>query len=262
MIGLTISGADDDVDPRQLVDIWRSDPWVEFGILVSSSRQGSARYPSRAWRDRLVSEAPPEMRLSMHLCGAVASDVVRALPGGPISRWLPPEPSRFQRVQLNGYFKHAADSRIGSCPEEVIANLRTQSIACMPPFDWIIQATSPTELRPALADANAIGNACVLLDASGGRGTADGFQEWFSDAEAFCRGPRVGFAGGIDLRNIRRVLDQVHGRSGWFAREATRGWWIDLESGARDADDRFCLATVREIVSVAGSWRSENLRSA
>ena len=37
---VTITGADHDVRPQELVDLWKEFPFVEFGILFSPRQQG------------------------------------------------------------------------------------------------------------------------------------------------------------------------------------------------------------------------------
>ena len=52
-IRCTITGADDLVDPDDLVVLSREYPFVEWAILISASRAGTPRYPSSAWLERL-----------------------------------------------------------------------------------------------------------------------------------------------------------------------------------------------------------------
>ena len=50
---VTITGADDAVDPGALVALSAEFPFVEWGILFSKSREGEARYPSAEWAARI-----------------------------------------------------------------------------------------------------------------------------------------------------------------------------------------------------------------
>lgn len=94
---MTFTGADDTVDPRWLAALSTFHTAVEWGILFSKAHQGSARYPSPAWIDKLeaVKTAAPGLHLSAHLCGAYVRDICR----GEFTE--PPGWGMFDRVQLN-----------------------------------------------------------------------------------------------------------------------------------------------------------------
>ena len=100
---VTISGADDAVDPQALVSLSHQYPFVEWGILCSASRAGSPRYPSREWMIRLENTVKEEfhrgyeMHLSSHFCG----DVARAAMADRLHDF--PVIERVQRIQINGY---------------------------------------------------------------------------------------------------------------------------------------------------------------
>jgi hypothetical protein len=52
---VTLTGADDDVDPQQLAEISQEYPFVEWGILFSQSKSGVERYSSIDWVVELLS---------------------------------------------------------------------------------------------------------------------------------------------------------------------------------------------------------------
>lgn len=68
---VTITGADDAVDPRHLFELSREFPYVEWAILRSIGRVGTNRYPSEAWLHELGHEALKhrDARFAAHLCG-------------------------------------------------------------------------------------------------------------------------------------------------------------------------------------------------
>ena len=66
---VTITGADDDVDPEALLALSREFPFVEWGILYSAKRVGTPRYPTTEWMARL-----PPVPKAFHLCGQSARD--------------------------------------------------------------------------------------------------------------------------------------------------------------------------------------------
>lgn len=73
---VTITGADDNTNPSDMISISKDFPFVEWGILFSISRQGTERYPSLVWVDELMKMVlshnctePNQPKLSAHLCG-------------------------------------------------------------------------------------------------------------------------------------------------------------------------------------------------
>lgn len=97
---VTITGADDSVRHADLVELTKKYPFVEWGILLSASREGTPRYPSFGWMKELEQIYKRwQMQLSGHLCG----QWVRALCRG--HRRFESERSEivgmFRRVQIN-----------------------------------------------------------------------------------------------------------------------------------------------------------------
>ena len=67
---ITLTGIDDKTDIKELVRLQKQYPLVEFGVLLSWSRQGSERrYPSFQ-TIKAFNEA--SLRLSAHVCGNAA----------------------------------------------------------------------------------------------------------------------------------------------------------------------------------------------
>lgn len=68
---VTVTGADDTVDPLELVRLADRYPFVEFGILLSFGSKGLARFPSDKWLEELrhVTSERPDIKLSGHICG-------------------------------------------------------------------------------------------------------------------------------------------------------------------------------------------------
>ena len=61
---VTMTGADDSVDPQKLVDLSARYPNVEWGILFIGG--AGARFPTKLWVDELLKVAPPTMNLCAH----------------------------------------------------------------------------------------------------------------------------------------------------------------------------------------------------
>lgn len=216
---VTITGADDGVDPRALVALAREFPFVEWGILMSTKRQGTARYPSHDWIVRLMVAASgtPTM-LSAHLCG----DRARGALAGDVNE----VDSAFQRHQINGFTAPAA---------RLVALART----C--PIEFILQVRDEAQIQPAADVARAIGTdaegrASLLYDPSGGRG----IEPFRWPVVPF--GVRMGYAGGIRPDTVEEVISAIPLTS--------EPYWIDMESGVR-VGDRFDLDLCREVLTRA-----------
>ena len=70
---VTITGADDSIDPIELCKIADEFPFVEWGILLSKSSVGNPRFPSYNWLGELLKlqsyNDVKKMSLSGHICG-------------------------------------------------------------------------------------------------------------------------------------------------------------------------------------------------
>ena len=215
---VTISGADDGVDVKELEALSREFPFVEWGILLSHTRSGKQpRYPSPRWLTALEWLWGPEMKTALHVCGRAALEVM-----DKPARWL--AHSTFKRVQINGWAPGVANLDVlGRCAREH---------EC----EFILQARSEDVLQAAAHEAMAIGSASVLFDPSGGRGI-EAFQ-WPTAP----LGARMGYAGGIKPETVLDVLAELGPRA---------DFWIDMESGVRDEHDRFDVGRVRAVLEAA-----------
>ncbi len=249
---VTITGADDGVDPNHLIALSREFPFVEWGILYSTKRSGTPRYPTNAWM-RSLHEArgaafgilgihsPTFPKFSLHLCGQAARETAKGradhIDHCAIST---------QRVQLNGYEPTDPDEH----PQlEGLAELIYQ----MPYLEFILQARDAKALVGCASDARALKNASVLYDPSGGRGIHEGV--WPSKP---ARDVRTGYAGGIWLGTIQEAIRHVvlHNAD-----------WIDMESGVRTSfgmdaptSDDFDLNRVRAVLEAAAQLIGGNVR--
>lgn len=72
---VTVTGADDSIEPSELFSVQEKYPFCEFGILLSHKQTlngGGNRFPSKEWIYSLVSECRRRGRkpnISAHLCG-------------------------------------------------------------------------------------------------------------------------------------------------------------------------------------------------
>ena len=97
---VTITGADDNINPVELASIAQDYPFVEFGILVSKNNFGNNRYPTIKWLNELAFyKQAYKLKLSIHLCGAYARDMIE---GNDIAfTELGEIHTIFERVQIN-----------------------------------------------------------------------------------------------------------------------------------------------------------------
>lgn len=223
---VTITGADDNVDIRDMLYLSILFPFVEWGILFSnaSDRIGTPRYPTEAWIKSLERIADKEwVKLSAHVCGSLSRSIVSGM--GDMG-WYDKWGKMFGRMQINGWPKpgeRGAESSFHYA-RHLRLNANTHKLR------YILQAREASDLP--LVAAEAYGWADVLYDPSGGRGV---------DAGVWPQGPtvtRCGYAGGIGPHNIDSVLDSL-----------PEGWaWIDMESGVRDEQNRLDLRKVRTVL--------------
>lgn len=216
---VTITGADDNVDPVDLVRLSAEFPFVEWGILFSPKRSGTPRYPSMEW-ERRTGSFWSRIRCAAHLCGEFTRRTVEGDPS--VIETLPPW---FRRVQLNGVDLKAP--ALGS----VIAAHRN--------VDFILQARDRDELTAALAIDRPAISCAALYDPSGGKGLRQ--VSW---PRTFAR-TAVGFAGGIGPDNVVGHLDALA--------EYGQRFWIDMESRVR-TNDAFDLGLVREVLELVAEW--------
>lgn len=242
---VTISGADDAVDVRDLAALSLSFPFVEWGLLFSAKREGTPRYPTAAWRDKLRTAlrsavATYPHQISIHLCGQAARDTM----AGDV-RWLTEILRCDRRVQLNGWTPspdvehqaalHAlARSLPPTCP---------RGLPRRPEF--ILQVRHEDLMQAAANEARfLVYSASALFDPSGGRGL-EAFRWPVAPI-----GLKLGYAGGIKPSTVEAVLTEIT-----LSRGTNRNpYWIDMESGVRDGADRFDLGLVRQVLESCAKW--------
>ncbi len=220
---VTVTGADDDVDPTELRALSMEFPFVEWGILFSRTRFGTPRYPCTSWIQSFAQVArASSMALAAHFCGQCARDTLagdecglKALFGGV-----------FQRVQLNGFVAAAAEPLIRIAPKHSV--------------EFILQARVEEEIQDAVHAAARMPRASILFDPSSGQGI-EAFR-W----PVAPLGVRMGYAGGIKPSTVVDVLRDIGPVDGDF--------WIDMESGVRDEHGSFDLQRVRAVLEAARPW--------
>jgi len=246
---VTITGADDEVDPERLAEFSKDFPFVEWGILFSPKHEGTPRYPSQKWVRKLeaVAAKTPEMTLSAHLCGAamraVTTGKIEALssiyamitpikPSRPMAGSWTPARMLWKRIQLNGFDAFT--------PEGSYA---LQILHAFSPFEYIVQWP---RRDAAMVELGALPRVSVLYDPSGGRGESP--KDWPAAVPGAKHG-RMGYAGGITPTNVRSAIERITSVAG-------ESFWIDMESGVRE-DDRFDLTHVNTVLKIVAEKRRE-----
>lgn len=210
---ITFTGVDDATDlgaARELAAQYN----VEFGFLFSPERQGNEpRYPSMRTVYKALMFASPRQRYAAHLCGGYS----RQLLAGAKTAIDDLLPNHFARVQVNTAFR----------------GIDTAAIA-----EWA-QSVKAQPILQCRGEFPADDNVSWLFDASGGRGLLPPAWPYaWPDRE---RPPLVGYAGGLKPENITAALPLIA--------KAARGvpYWIDMESGVRDENDRFSIEKCRAV---------------
>lgn len=221
---VTLTGADNTVNPKQLIALSKEFTFIEWGLLIGS--EVKKRFPSPAWLGTLQDEIPQfpsTTRLSMHLCGRPLREILFH------GRWTAGSVEDIGRMQLNVNscdFSECADAR-----KAIALNIKTvrDSLGIQ---EIIVQLGGRNDwLLDELLQISV--NASGLYDRSGGTGVKPSVwpianPDW-----------RVGYAGGIGPETIRDDVLAILDAAG------ERPTWIDLESKLRTPDDKFGLATCR-----------------
>jgi phosphoribosylanthranilate isomerase len=221
---VTITGADDAVNPYDLIALSEKYEFVEWGVLFSSTAYGKDRYPTIGWRKLLYAAAMSAgnmINLSAHLCGRFVDE--RLYSRNSVHTEVE---TFFRRIQFNRFNKDNV--------EDVLQYSSMAGAAI------IIPHNAYTNKAIDNMDPEYRGHLSVLFDSSGGRGISPVKWPEF-DPYFFCNG----CAGGISEENVESVLTELVKRKDKF--------WIDLETGAR-TNDKFDLPKVERILEKASKF--------
>lgn len=214
---VTVTGADDGVDPRDLQATRKAHPLIEWGILYDPEKSGTPRFPSASWINRFFKQCA-EGSKSLHLCGAAVTEFIA---GDSDVMALA---NRFNRVQLNfraytlAFDVTDIDKAITRFGRPVITQYNSHN----------------AELTPAINASNHL----VLMDASEGLGRVA--HSWPEPLP----GKKCGYAGGLSDKTIEQQWPRIAAAAG-----PTR-IWLDFESGARDRFDQFDIPRVDKTLRI------------
>jgi hypothetical protein len=257
---ITVTGADDNIAPGDLLDLWRRHPALELGLLLSRNNTpgGCPRFPSLNWlsdlavflaqglADFLAQGMPTRtVPLSGHLCGEWVEQVLMGhRPRGFDEVLATGIASFIGRWQLNTHGKphlFSPSGLLGLCREEEWFRGRQVIFQLDGVNDGLAVSVFPT------------GRAAVLHDLSSGEGVVP--PAWNRPV------PRVrnGYAGGLGPDNVAAELVKIEA----LVPEGTRVW-IDAEtrlrsgkSSGRGSDSRLDLGLCRGFLEAAAPWTAE-----
>jgi hypothetical protein len=228
---LTLTGADDNTDPKKMAELSERFPFVEWALLFSQAKAGVSRYPSLDW----VENALPILsgcNLSAHLCGKWVDDANK----GRIT-FLDAESmsGAFGRLQLN-----QAKGRL-------LKVLKGETDFWHCAFDKPIILGGPYQAFNIPTDAFMLHGVSPLFDCSGGMGILA--SEWPAPAlDKYGKPLFCGYAGGLGPDNIEEELAKI---------EAVVGdaeIWVDMESKIRNNKDELDLEKCEQVLTRAKQW--------
>ena len=206
---ITFTGIDENCALAELIGLARREPRLEFGILYQGPDQPSEpRYPQRPWivetAARLAQAGVP---LALHVC----KDSVL---NGITFRETLPALEHFGRMQLN---KRISDEHL-------------KDLSCFLDKVNPIKVITQEPVNSGLHLKISAPNHQIVFDASGGRGVLS--ENWPEPIA----GHDCGYAGGLGPDTMSRALPAI------FNASKGRDFWIDMETGIRDAHDEFSIS--------------------
>jgi len=220
----SITGADDAVDPRELLKLSQEFPFVEWAIWLMPERMGGPRAPKMEWILQFLATCT-QTHHALHLCGEGLLNFVK---NDPVTVALT---QHFPRIQLNIRFDNVI--------QKLNINHLFNKIKQDPASTFIIQyADDNANLLPELKK---IPNHQIFFDASAGTGVSP--DAW----PAPLAGHSCGYAGGIGPENVKDHLEKI-GRV-----SQGQETWIDMESRVR-TNDVFDLSKVKRVLEIVKNY--------
>lgn len=199
---VTITGADDSTNPEDLKALSAKYPFVEWAILLSKSREGGDRYPTREWVNKLES-IQDSCNLAAHTCGQWSREFLAG--NNTFYKEWKWAWQLFGRVQIN------ATSFLAGMPHVEAAADQFPEKKFIQPVRHFMEKISY--------------GAYPLFDCSGGRGRSP--SAWPKPL----LGLYCGYAGGLGPDNLQEALETILGLSDQGE------CWVDMESKVRSDKD-------------------------
>lgn len=213
---VTMTGADDRTQIKELVKISKEYPFVEWGVLLSKSQEGSNRFPSRKWIVSLneeinYNEIDIPVQTSAHLCGRWVRDLLK----GEINcEYFGLE--LFDRVQLNFHSERHNFSK--NVFVKALKKLQDSYRTIIFQLDNVNNNLLEKVIESGIP-------AQGLFDKSGGAGIVPSL--WPAPSGHF----ECGYAGGLGPDNLRQELERINDMAG------ESQIWIDMETKVRSNHD-------------------------
>lgn len=232
---IAFTGADDYVYPKGLIDLSCQHPYIEWGILLSKSRQGTQKYPSNSWIERMEYEVTDfyrqmdpgtKLNFSAHVCGKWLRDIV--FDGEITCDWI--KSKMFRRVQLNTH----------GIKQEVDPHLFVKGLSSLKEIglEIILQWDGVNNHLIDIATVNNI-PVVALFDRSHGIGVSP--EKWDTPID----GVVCGYAGGLGPDNIETELKRLR-----QALPENYKTWIDMETKVRGVSGFFDMSLVKKVISL------------
>lgn len=248
---ITFTGADNSVNPEELIEFSQQYPFVEWGILFGNSwYMKQTRFPTPEWLENLwvlYQKSDKTAQFSAHLCGDL---VVQAFLGQGNRRLyhiltMP----LFNRVQFNthGERHHYSEKMIELLSfsdffKETIRSHSEQEYRASkttdPKTQYIFQLDGENAEALAFAKHKDV-NVAALFDKSHGSGRLP--STWHESLQSSIH---CGYAGGLSPENILEELPKIK------AAAAGNQYWIDMETHVRSDDfTKFDMKKVESVVT-------------
>lgn len=228
---VSLTGADDQTDVRDLAELGAQYSFVEWALLYVPHKEGAPRNPTQGWRTRFF-EANVPGSVAMHLCGRLAFEQLR-------DSQLPLDVLQADRLQLN------INARGRDFEDVEVLDLFQCALALGPDIILQYHEDSARVIHQFLATVKDSERTRVHVLLDGSRGTGVCPPTWTVPEEL--SGWYCGSAGGIGPTTIDQVLASHADR--------TSAYWVDMESGIR-TDNRFDLEKARRVLSSAAAFRA------
>lgn len=213
---VTITGADDSIDPNALALMSKEYPFVEWGILFGT-HPGNPRFPGSEFRHQLakVKELNPKMKLSAHLCGRFVRDLVE-LGNLSFKTVYPYLWQHFERFQINF---HGQWHKISKDFLDILPEFKGKQVI------FQIDGINDDAWRQCADKCDAV----PFFDASHGAGVMP--EKWPEPMFGFFNG----YSGGLGPENLTEEIPKISLAAGGAA------FWIDMETKVRGIKDTTCI---------------------
>ena len=217
---ITFTGLDETCQLTDILELWRREPRLEFGVLFSDTRAGEGRYPSHRWIEWMAEELSRfGLTLALHVCGGARKRFLTdaSLTGFNALQY-------FDRVQLNGAFSDEEANAL----QHILTHMNGQGPALITQHD----------ATPDLAARVKSDQHHLLFDASGGNGITR--EVWPTPI----LGKACGFAGGLGPMTLAAELPRIAHAAGEVP------FWIDMENSLRVAQDLFSFDAAHRTLDI------------